>query len=136
MNFLVLFWEGIFSFLSSMHWRYLRKKIMFYGKYRKFNLIYCSKEKAKDAIFYSYKRHINGFAAILEDHQVEEIQSMYIIPFHLSLCGTYVFIVFFRWIYISDCQLLWFLVIFLSSFQIYNFHFKSLEDSMSKFNHI
>ncbi|XP_016491507.2 subtilisin-like protease SBT5.4 [Nicotiana tabacum] len=33
-----------------------------------------SKEKAKDAIFYSYKRHINGFAAVLEDDQVEEIQ--------------------------------------------------------------
>ncbi|KAH0681150.1 hypothetical protein KY284_022235 [Solanum tuberosum] len=33
-----------------------------------------SKEKAKDAIFYSYKRHINGFAALLEDDQVEEIQ--------------------------------------------------------------
>ncbi|KAM3280834.1 subtilisin-like protease SBT5.4 [Capsicum chacoense] len=33
-----------------------------------------SKEKAKDAIFYSYKRHINGFAAVLEDDQVGEIQ--------------------------------------------------------------
>ncbi|CAN4106651.1 unnamed protein product [Withania somnifera] len=32
------------------------------------------KEKAKDAIFYSYKRHINGFAAVLDDDQVEEIQ--------------------------------------------------------------
>ncbi|MCD7447645.1 hypothetical protein HAX54_032264 [Datura stramonium] len=30
--------------------------------------------EAKDAIFYSYKRHINGFAAHLEDDQVEEIQ--------------------------------------------------------------
>ncbi|XP_059310384.1 subtilisin-like protease SBT5.4 [Lycium ferocissimum] len=33
-----------------------------------------STEKAKDAIFYSYKRHINGFAAMLEDDQVGEIQ--------------------------------------------------------------
>ncbi|XP_071717555.1 subtilisin-like protease SBT5.3 [Rutidosis leptorrhynchoides] len=28
-----------------------------------------SKDKAKDAIFYSYTRHINGFAAILEAHE-------------------------------------------------------------------
>ncbi|XP_010251263.1 PREDICTED: subtilisin-like protease SBT5.4 [Nelumbo nucifera] len=32
-----------------------------------------SKEKAKDAIFYSYTRHINGFAADLEDEEAEQI---------------------------------------------------------------
>ncbi|XP_073144605.1 subtilisin-like protease SBT5.4 [Henckelia pumila] len=32
-----------------------------------------SKEKARDAIFYSYKRHINGFAAVLEEHEAAEI---------------------------------------------------------------
>ncbi|XP_030509610.2 subtilisin-like protease SBT5.3 [Cannabis sativa] len=33
-----------------------------------------SEEKAKDAIFYSYNRHINGFAAILHDIEAQEIQ--------------------------------------------------------------
>ncbi|KAL7128522.1 hypothetical protein ABFS83_13G001500 [Erythranthe nasuta] len=32
------------------------------------------KTKAKDAIFYSYRRHINGFAAELEDDEVAAIQ--------------------------------------------------------------
>ncbi|KVH93166.1 Peptidase S8/S53 domain-containing protein [Cynara cardunculus var. scolymus] len=32
-----------------------------------------SKDKAKDAIFYSYTRHINGFAAILEDEEAAQI---------------------------------------------------------------
>ncbi|CAI9260395.1 unnamed protein product [Lactuca saligna] len=32
-----------------------------------------SKDKAKDAIFYSYTRHINGFAAILEDEEASQI---------------------------------------------------------------
>ncbi|XP_073048022.1 subtilisin-like protease SBT5.4 isoform X1 [Primulina eburnea] len=32
-----------------------------------------SKEKARDAIFYSYKRHINGFAAVLEEHEAAKI---------------------------------------------------------------
>lgn len=32
-----------------------------------------SKDKAKDAIFYSYTRHINGFAAILEDDEAAQI---------------------------------------------------------------
>ncbi|KAK4721048.1 hypothetical protein R3W88_011281 [Solanum pinnatisectum] len=49
-----------------------------------------SKEKAKDAIFYSYKRHINGFAALLEDDQVEEIQSMYIyIPSGIQVISVF-----------------------------------------------
>ncbi|MFS7929506.1 putative cucumisin [Helianthus anomalus] len=30
-------------------------------------------DKAKDAIFYSYTRHINGFAAILEDEEATQI---------------------------------------------------------------
>ncbi|KAF9609167.1 hypothetical protein IFM89_013557 [Coptis chinensis] len=32
-----------------------------------------SREKAKDAIFYSYNKHINGFAAILEEEEAEAI---------------------------------------------------------------
>ncbi|KAF8410903.1 hypothetical protein HHK36_003440 [Tetracentron sinense] len=32
-----------------------------------------SNEKAKDAIFYSYTRHINGFAATLEEEEADEI---------------------------------------------------------------
>ncbi|CAA2991915.1 subtilisin-like protease [Olea europaea subsp. europaea] len=32
-----------------------------------------SKEKAKDSIIYSYKRHINGFAAVLEEEDASEI---------------------------------------------------------------
>ncbi|CAH9136431.1 unnamed protein product [Cuscuta epithymum] len=32
-----------------------------------------SVEKAKDAIIYSYKRHINGFAALLEEHEAAKI---------------------------------------------------------------
>lgn len=35
----------------------------------------CSKQKSKDAIFYSYKRHINGFAAILDEKEAAEIAS-------------------------------------------------------------
>ena len=34
-----------------------------------------SYEKAKEAMFYSYNKHINGFAAILEDEEAEEIKS-------------------------------------------------------------
>nr|GMD03543.1 subtilisin-like protease SBT5.3 [Ipomoea batatas] len=32
-----------------------------------------SSDKAKDAIFYSYTRHINGFAAMLEEEEAAEI---------------------------------------------------------------
>lgn len=34
-----------------------------------------SKEKAQDAIFYSYTKHINGFAATLEDSEAAQISS-------------------------------------------------------------
>lgn len=33
----------------------------------------CSEEKAKDAIFYSYKRNINGFAALLGEDEAAKI---------------------------------------------------------------
>ncbi|CAI9755080.1 unnamed protein product [Fraxinus pennsylvanica] len=36
-----------------------------------------STEKAKDAIIYSYKRHINGFAAVLEEEDASEIASVW-----------------------------------------------------------
>jgi hypothetical protein len=38
-------------------------------------LIIHSEEKAKDAIIYSYNKHINGFAAILEDEEAAQIAS-------------------------------------------------------------
>lgn len=34
-----------------------------------------SNDKAKDAIFYSYNKNINGFAAILEEEEAAEIAS-------------------------------------------------------------
>uniref|UniRef100_A0A2K1YFR1 Inhibitor I9 domain-containing protein n=1 Tax=Populus trichocarpa TaxID=3694 RepID=A0A2K1YFR1_POPTR len=34
-----------------------------------------SKEKAKEAIFYSYTSHINGFAATLEDDEVDQLSN-------------------------------------------------------------
>lgn len=38
----------------------------------------CSKEIAKDAIIYSYQRHINGFSANLEEEMAAEIASEFI----------------------------------------------------------
>jgi hypothetical protein len=35
----------------------------------------CSEEKAQDAIFYSYTKYINGFAATLEEEDAMEISS-------------------------------------------------------------
>ena len=35
----------------------------------------CSKEKAREAIFYSYTKHINGFAANLDAAAAAEIAS-------------------------------------------------------------
>ena len=35
----------------------------------------CSEEKAQDAIFYSYTRYINGFAATLEEEDAMQISS-------------------------------------------------------------
>ena len=41
---------------------------------------YCSHQSAEEAIFYSYKRHINGFAAVLDDKEASEIASKIIDP--------------------------------------------------------
>jgi hypothetical protein len=38
----------------------------------------CSEEKAQDAIFYSYTKYINGFAATLEEEHATEISSMHV----------------------------------------------------------
>lgn len=35
-----------------------------------------STEKAQEAIFYSYKRYINGFAAILNEDEAANVSSM------------------------------------------------------------
>jgi hypothetical protein len=34
-----------------------------------------SREKAKEAMIYSYNKHINGFAALLEEEQASYIES-------------------------------------------------------------
>ncbi|CAA7409603.1 unnamed protein product [Spirodela intermedia] len=39
-----------------------------------------SKEKAQDAIFYSHSRHINGFAAHLEEEEAMEISILAVLP--------------------------------------------------------
>jgi hypothetical protein len=38
-------------------------------------LFQCRHKKAKDAIIYSYRRNINGFAAQLEEEEAAEIAS-------------------------------------------------------------
>jgi len=52
------------------------------------SLLFCSPNTAKDSIFYSYTRHINGFAATLEEEVAAEIASKnHIYPlFCYSLC--------------------------------------------------
>lgn len=78
MSFLPLVWEG-----NTIHSRVhlngffqvstltFNQNLFFFLEY---TYIY-SKDKAKDAIFYSYTRHINGFAAILEDEEAAQIAS-------------------------------------------------------------
>ncbi|RWV94380.1 hypothetical protein GW17_00043089 [Ensete ventricosum] len=39
--------------------------------------VFCSKEKAGEAIFYSYNKHINGFAATLEEEEANLIRGQY-----------------------------------------------------------
>lgn len=38
-------------------------------------LFFYSRDKAKEAIIYSYNKHINGFAALLEDEEAADIAS-------------------------------------------------------------
>ena len=53
-----------------------------------------SREFAQDAIFYSYTRHINGFAATLEDEVAAEIASRnYCFLLLLCLCPCFVYLV-------------------------------------------
>lgn len=52
-----------------------------------------SNEKAKDAMFYSYNKNINGFAAILEEEEAAEIASEESTScFHVST--LYLFLIF------------------------------------------
>jgi len=37
--------------------------------------LFDSEEKAKEAVIYSYNRHINGFAALLEEEEAADIAS-------------------------------------------------------------
>lgn len=48
-------------------------------------LLFCSEDKAKDALIYSYGRHINGFAALLEEEEAAEIASMHFM-FIFAIC--------------------------------------------------
>lgn len=41
-----------------------------------------SHEKAKEAVIYSYNKHINGFAALLEEEEASEIESELINDYH------------------------------------------------------
>lgn len=43
----------------------------------------CSQEKAREATFYSYTKHINGFAANLDDEVAAAIASK-TLPLHLA----------------------------------------------------
>ena len=73
-----------------------RKKLLLFFI---FHLFSCSKEIAKDAIIYSYQRHINGFSANLEEEMAAEIASEFIEAckqFH-SLY-MYIYIVLMRYI--------------------------------------
>jgi hypothetical protein len=45
--------------------------------------IFYSREKAKEAMIYSYNKHINGFAALLEEEQASYIASEHILPLSL-----------------------------------------------------
>ena len=52
------------------------------------NLLFSrSEKKAREAIFYSYKRHINGFAANLEEEEATEIASNNILTLTLAGAG-------------------------------------------------
>ena len=51
------------------------------------SIIVCS-NKAKDAIFYSYTRHINGFAAMLEEEEAAEIASKHLL---MNVSSYYVY---------------------------------------------
>lgn len=54
----------------------------------------CSREVAKESIFYSYTRHINGFAATLEEEEAAQIASenlFFIFFIFFLLCFVYLF---------------------------------------------
>ena len=60
-------------------------------------MLFNSHEKARNAIFYSYDRHINGFAAVLEEEEAEAISSNSKLSFSLlSLFESLTFRVFER----------------------------------------
>lgn len=50
-----------------------------------------SHEKAKEATMYSYNKHINGFAALLEDEEASKIASEEIINYfyHVDLLSYF-----------------------------------------------
>jgi hypothetical protein len=52
-------------------------------------ILQCSKEKAREAIFYSYTKHINGFAANLDATAAAEIASEPSLPpANIYYCST------------------------------------------------
>lgn len=50
-----------------------------------FWIIFHSRDNAKEAIIYSYTRHINGFAATLQDHEAAQIASEQFFLFLITL---------------------------------------------------
>ena len=74
MNFLAHVWEGNALSLFSISFSFIIQDPSFFFSFLNEIYIY-SKDKAKDAIFYSYTRHINGFAAFLEDEEAAQIAS-------------------------------------------------------------
>lgn len=58
------------------------------------SLFPCSSNTAKESIFYSYTRHINGFAATLEEEVASEIASQNSETFSPSASSSSVFSVF------------------------------------------
>ena len=69
MSFLDPSWEGM------VNYKILFLAIYIYYQLKCLNFLPCSSNGAKESIFYSYTRHINGFAAILEEEVAAEIAS-------------------------------------------------------------
>jgi hypothetical protein len=70
-----------YEFLGSFLGRYYNSKLynilnyLCFANWNDWVLFICSSETAKESIFYSYTRHINGFAANLEEKVAAEIAS-------------------------------------------------------------
>lgn len=97
-------WEGNGVFKLALKWK--KKKKIDYASFSQLFVWFFSslhsRDLAQDAIFYSYTRHINGFAATLEDEVAAQIASeklfpcysvfplfLYLYHFELGIIGLY-----------------------------------------------